>query len=112
MGGDPITTYPSPGMILSSKYVSGGGGKGRGSNPSGWSLPKVSFKLYLDNKGVGAHDVVPNEEHIVSLAHQNMGPGLVGSLGRSPGRFQFTIQWCPSTRGNSGAVVWGFESGE
>eukprot|EP00434_Breviolum_minutum_P029894 symbB.v1.2.026435.t1/scaffold2641.1/size74269/3 len=25
---------------------------------------KVSFKLYLDNKGVGAHDVVPNEEHI------------------------------------------------
>eukprot|EP00913_Durusdinium_trenchii_P006726 g6322.t1 len=28
---------------------------------------KVSFKLYLDNKGVGAYEVVPSEEHIEKM---------------------------------------------
>lgn len=44
----------------------------------------MSFKLYLDNKGVGAHDVVPNEEHIVSLAKKiwdGMG-WILGSFSR------------------------------
>ena len=72
----------------------------------------MSFKLYLDNKGVGAHDVVPNEEHIVPLAHLTWGPGWVGSLGRSPGKVPEPYTCCPSTRGNWGSGGLGIRSGK
>ena len=64
----------------------------------------MSFKLYLDNKGVGAHDVVPNEEHIVSLTKKiwdGMG-WILGSFSRG-GSSSSPYKWCPSTSG-----VWPF----